>query len=441
MSQPELQAFYKALGGRLPLEPTNPYYVPIFEHDPKKDPIERLRLRITLAESQSVNLLTGFRGNGKSTQLRRLKKLLENDGCYVVLVDMTQYVLMTKPPEISDFILSLMAALAVESEKTGYGSISESYWARLVSFLKNTKADMASLELAGKVAEVGAKLGLQLKTEPTFKQQLQLALRGHVTGLVRDARAFVIDLVEAIRKKAGEPNKKVVLLVDSVEQIRGVGTEAQQVHKSVVNLFSGHAGNLQFDLLHLVYTVPPFLIPLAPKAGQNFDENSIVSWPNIHVRDKNGTIDENGLSVMREIIARRHENWECVFSKDQLNRLAVSSGGDVRDFFRLIRECLISVMLGTERDMKVDDVTLDAVEAQLRSELLPIAADDGRWLARIEQRKDTALETTEDLPRLARFLDSNLIMNYLNGEPWYDIHPLLVAEISKYAVLDANTSA
>jgi hypothetical protein len=32
-------------------------------------------------------------------------------------------------------------------------------------------------------------------------------------------------------------------------------------------------------------------------------------------------------------------------------------------------------------------------------------------------------------PDLARFLDSNRIMNYLNGEPWYDVHPLLLDEI------------
>ena len=146
--------------------------------------------------------------------------------------------------------------------------------------------------------------------------------------------------------------------------------------------------------------------------------------------------DENGMRVMRAIIERRYKSWEKVFSKDQLNRLAASSGGDVRDYFRLIRDCLLSLMLGTDQQAPLDDATLDAAEAQLRNELLPIAADDGRWLARIRKTKDTALESTADLPGLARFLDSNLIMNYLNGEPWYDIHPLLAKELEKYAEPD-----
>ena len=42
---------------------------------------------------------------------------------------------------------------------------------------------------------------------------------------------------------------------------------------------------------------------------------------------------------------------------------------------------------------------------QLRNELLPIAEDDARWLARIHGTKDAALPTTDALPALARFLD------------------------------------
>ena len=70
-----LRTLYKSLTGKgaLPLEPTDPYYVPILEATPEKDPILALWKRIDLAESESVNLLTGFRGNGKSTELLRLK--------------------------------------------------------------------------------------------------------------------------------------------------------------------------------------------------------------------------------------------------------------------------------------------------------------------------------------------------------------------------------
>ncbi len=115
-AQPDpLRDLYRALSGAgaLPLEPDHPWYVPIHADDPARDPILRLWQRLDLAESESVHLLTGFRGNGKSTELRRLRKLLhEETGARVFLVDMLDSLLMTKPLEPSDFVLSLMTAFA-----------------------------------------------------------------------------------------------------------------------------------------------------------------------------------------------------------------------------------------------------------------------------------------------------------------------------------------
>ena len=93
-----LREFFRAIDGSksMPLEPGDPAYVPRLAEDPAKDPISALAQRIDWSESESVNVLTGFRGNGKSTELRRLKRLLEDQGCVVLLMDMLEYVLMTK---------------------------------------------------------------------------------------------------------------------------------------------------------------------------------------------------------------------------------------------------------------------------------------------------------------------------------------------------------
>ena len=226
----------------------------ILRATPEKDPILELWRRLHWAESESVNLLIGFRGNGKSTELRRLKKRLEEQsGAKAFLVDMADFLSMNMPPEISDFVLSLTMAL------------------------------------------------------------------GHAVE------------------------------VDSVEQIRGVGTEATRVHDNVMNLFAGHAGKLRFPMLHVVYTIPPYLLALSQNLGRAPGGQPIVSWPNVHVRDQEG------------------------------------------------------------------------------------ADDDAAWLTRIHTSKDLSLKNTSDLATLARFFDGNLIMNYLNGEPWYDIHSLIGDEIHRDA--------
>ncbi len=436
-----LRDLYKSLSGKgaLPLEPDDPYYVPILQGTPDKDPILALWQRLHWSKSKSVNLLTGYRGNGKSTELRRLKKLLETEsGAKVLLVNMLDFLLMTKPLELSDFVLSLMTALAQAVEQdTGLRALTHSYWERLQNFLTN-EVRLEKFELDLKEIGAPAKLGLKLKNEPDFKEQIQKHLRGHLSRLIQDAQSYVVSLVQAIRKEAKNPDLKVVLLVDSVEQIRGVGTEATDVHKSVVDLFSGQAAGLRFPQLHLVYTIPPYLQALSPNQGRALGGHPIVSWPNVHVRDRKGDEDDAGLAVMEAIIDRRRADWRAVISPDTLRRLAIRTGGDLRDFFRLIREC--AVTLSTARidqpGSSLDEEMVKRVEGQLRNELLPIAADDARWLIHIHNAKATSLPTT-DLTRLARFLDGNLIMNYLNGEPWYDIHPLLEPEIRRYSASTA----
>ena len=439
-----LRTLYKSLSGKggLPLEPTDPYYVPILGDTPEKDPILALEQRIDLAESESLNLLTGFRGNGKSTELRRLKERLEKNGCQVFLVDMLDYVLMTKPLELSDFILSLMAALAAAVEGSSDENLkplSQSYWHRLSDFLRS-EIEIEKIDLGLKGAGSAVGLGMKLKTDPNFKVRVQEHLQGHLTRLVQDAREFIDELVVAIRKQTGDQDKKVVLLVDSLEQLRGSGDDAEKIHASVVELFSGQSVNLHFPKLHVVYTVPPYLTTLAHNLGRSLGGNPITRWPNIHVRTKAGAQDREGLEVMTAIIDKRMISWREHIPESMLRHLAASSGGDIRDFFRLIRECILSLRTArlARPESQLSDAIVDRVLQQLLNELLPIADEDAIWLARIHETKREALTSDKDLPSLARFLDSNLIMNYLNGEPWYDIHPLLIEEIKRRRIADKN---
>ncbi len=430
---------YKSLDGKgaLPLDPTDEYYVEILEATPEKDPIRALWQRIDLAESESVHLLTGFRGNGKSTELRRLKKMLtEKAGCQVFLVNMLDYVLMTKPLALSDFILSLMAALAnavEQSTEEALKPLSRSYWDRLLNFLQS-EVELEKIDVELKGAEAALKLGFKLKTDPEFKTRIQKHLEGHLTRLVQDAREFVDQLVVAIRTMTNDPDKKVVFLVDSLEQLRGVGEETDKIYASVVELFSGQAANLSFPKLHIVYTVPPYLTALAHNLGRNLGGHPITQWPNIHVRQRDGALDPEGLALMATIISKRYADWQEIVPQPFLCELAQVSGGDLRDYFRLLREAIIGLRgkQMADPEASLDETIIKRVIQQLHNELLPLADEDACWLAKIHASKQASLQTEHKLPVLARFLDSNLIMNYLNGEPWYDIHPLLIPDITPY---------
>ncbi|MFT4924075.1 MAG: Cdc6-like AAA superfamily ATPase, partial [Phenylobacterium sp.] len=81
----QIKAFHNNLSD-VALAPDDPRYVPVFVADSdliQEDPISEIVTKIALAESASVNLLTGPRGSGKTTELKRLSALLQEDGCIV----------------------------------------------------------------------------------------------------------------------------------------------------------------------------------------------------------------------------------------------------------------------------------------------------------------------------------------------------------------------
>ena len=433
MSKATLKTFYQALSGLDPLElgEKDPRYVPILQAHAEKDPILKLAQRIEFAASESVSLLTGFRGNGKTTELYRLKAQLQDAGCTVFRLDMDDYINSTQPVEISDFLLSLSAAMA-DGLQTHHGleTLTDSYFTRLRRFLESdVQLDGMNFSVPGGAAD----LGLKLKQEPAFKRKVQDHVRGRLSELVKQVEDYITEVVETLRKKAGQPDLKIVFLVDSLEHIRGVGSEAQEVYESIVNTFSAHADKLALPSVHIVYTVPPFLILHASGAVHSLGGNPIVKWPNVHVRNQDGTLDENGLGVLAQIIEKRMSDWQQIISVSQLDKLAASTGGDLRDFFRQVREVLVSLSAAAslgQNDIEIDDEIIANVTADLQNQLhLMLTQENSAVLARIHKHKQLVRQGTEELPILSSLLDANLIMNYQNGTPWFDVHPLIVDAI------------
>lgn len=417
-----LKEFFNHLEDK-PLEPDDDFYHPFLQNT-DDDPIAELAERISFSQSQSVNLFTGQRGSGKSTEFRRLRKTLKDDGCEVFLLDMRDYMNLTTKVEISDFLISIMAALSEAVEQRFNKSPHKRGYLERIGDVLTSEIQITGIDVKG--------IKASLKDDPSFKEQLQLGLRGHVAKIVKDAHGFAQDVVELVRNETNDPNKKVVLLVDSVEQLRGVGVDsANEVYKSAENLFSVHAGSLQIPMLHIIYTIPPYLTPLVPGLGRQLGCNLGCTLPCIHVQSKDNQADPNGLAIMHKLVDRRCARWQEIFSEDQLDQLAKASGGDLRDFFRLIRDSLVKASSRHRGEGRIPDSVIEQTLNHSRREMLPIAADDKQWLVKIHDTKQAELQTIDELPALARFFDTKLVLNYRNGDDWYDVHPLLRDEIGR----------
>lgn len=421
-----LRAFYLALADP-PLEPDDPRYVPIHSGPSASsaDPVERLARAIRWNPLETVQLFGGFRGTGKSTELRRLRRDLAKDPRFkVVLCDMKQYINLSTPIDVSDFLISVAGALgdalADDGDLLGENVGARSYWQRGIDFLTRTQVQLGEAlpGLQGGVGPISLKLGL--KQDPSFREVLQDRMKGHLSALVDDVREFMCDCVAALRRKHGEDTQLVVLF-DSIEQIRGTTVNEGRVFESIETLFAGHPDKLRFPAMHVVYTVPPWLKIRVPGVPHLYDGGYLL--PCVKVRERDGTSHGAGLDVLREIVGRRGD-WRQLFASTQdIDHVIQSTGGYLRDLFRVVQRVL---MAAAELEITpIGRATIDAELAALRSEYLPISHFDAKWLSRVAHTHDAQLPTHEKLPDLSRYFDTHLLLCYRNGDEWYDIHPLI----------------
>lgn len=429
-----LQLFYQQLIDK-PLEPTSDLYIPLYETRAASpaDPVGELQANIEWSPVQSAQLFSGFRGTGKSTELRRLKVQLEENGAIVVLCDMQDYLNLTTPIDISDFLLALAGAFGDELQRDeslmGHSVIKEGYWTRFWAFLSRSRVEVAGLGLNAGVgvgdSKIGGDIKLNLKEDPTFRQKLQERLKGHLGALVKDVHRFLGECVLALRDKYREPTLRVVLLLDSIEQIRGTSVNAPEVASSLETLFMGHANVLRLPDLHVVYTVPPWLKIKAPGVGGLYSGFQLV--PCVKVRHRNGKPCKESLDELERIIAKRGD-WRRLLGDDRerLDEILLASGGYLRDLFRILQAVLRLARLdGLPASPNARTLAL----AEVRNSYLPLANDDAQWLHRIHATGSTELDGQDKLHDLARFYDTHLVLTYRNGDEWVSIHPLLTTAV------------
>ena len=434
MDKLQLRVFRAALiETDTPIAPDDPKYVPGLHGSDDEDVIRALLEEILTRPALDSHLFyfSGQRGTGKSTELRRLEQLLLDESAQVIRFDSLDFITETEKVTVESVLLLVTAGLAAWAD-THYREnfLKASAWTRFSDWLQT------DVELTGFTAQ-----GLNVKLK---EQQVSVAakIRSLSTPLewTKKVQEFAGEIVEFIRKQTRR--ERVVVIVDSLERLRGVsGAEQDAMFQHVITTFAGDFDRLRVPGASVVYSVPPYLALMADV--RNFVNCFALASVRVYgkpISNGNPTAHRRqprpeGLEKMRSLIDRRYADWGQVLNASALDELAKASGGDLRHFMqRLVSGVVGKAQFALDRvPLNAGDPVLNQVIDENRGETERLTVQS-EWplLADIARTHNAiAADRGESLRTLARLFDTRVILNYRNGAEWFDIHPLLWPLIDK----------
>jgi hypothetical protein len=268
-------------------------------------------------------------------------------------------------------------------------------------------------------ASVEVDLQRELKSSESVVTELRAKLTYHVGLLYDEVAAFLTTLLPV-----DDPGLGSVLIVDGLEKLRGTSQNDQAVQESVQALFVAHASKLKFRSHHLIYTVPTYLQFTAPGALPY--DSRVLPVPVPHVRPRAGAGQESIATTLAELsdVITRRLPVERVFARpEQVDQVIQASGGHLRDLFTLLRQ-VVNLTLRRSLSLPLADEHVEEAIGYVAHDFLAMTREQEAFLRQVAAGDGTVRPAGAEVALMARLLESHMLLGHLNGQDWYEVHPL-----------------
>lgn len=111
-------------------------------------------------------------------------------------------------------------------------------------------------------------------------------------------------------------------------------------------------------------------------------------------------------------------------SEQHLRKVVFASGGHLRTLFAILKE-LILILNARGAPLPASTELVDEAIGKVAFGFSSITREDAELLRRIDGSADGAIEPASDeIQRLARLLRQHMVLAHLNGQLWFEVHPL-----------------
>ena len=377
---------------------------------------------IKRSDQPRCQLYAGHRGGGKSTELLRLCKELEDAAFRVVYFAAHENDIEPEDVSYTDILLActrhLLDALKDDSDPKPVLNWLQGRLKTLKNLL-TTELDIEfeNLGIEAQIAGI-ANISGNLRLKADTRQQVRQQLDDHTPSLLKVLSEFIDNARETL------PATKLVLVVDSLDRI--VPQLREGGRSNLEEIFIDRSEQLRSLPCHVIYTIPISMLysEMATHLSDRYGSVEVLPMVMVWEQTPERLVYEKGLKTLHELVAKRLRKvaptceLTTVFAEEVLDRLCRMSGGHMRDLVHLIH---------TAMDY-VDDlpITLDAANSAISKtrDVYRNAVNEEDWMRLAHVYCQQEIPNNEDYRKL--LYNRSILAYKFDNRSWYDVHPLIV---------------
>ncbi len=416
---------YNSFDPSRPLPAGDPQYVDCQKVRGDEDIVSDLGRRIRNSDQSTYQLYTGHRGSGKSTELRRLQKSLEDHGFFVVYFEADEEDIDPQNVEYIDVLLACTRRFLKEIRSANAAPIQNwvrDRWQELKD-LAQMEISLDSISLEQSLG-VFTKLTSSIRAEPTQRAKIRDRVNPHTTTLLQALNEFIANA----RQNLPNGKTRLAMIVDNLDRIPiDFRENGRSNHEEI---FLDRSEQLKGLDCHMIYTVPIALVYSRWANEVQAIYGKTLVLPMVMVQQRDGTLYPEGLAKLKEAIQLRVQphapsldlEAQVFDSPETLKRLCMACGGHIRELMQMMQESL----------NRTDQFPIAAKDVQRAiTELRAVyqrTVEEPEW-ARLAQVAHSRTIPNDNEHR--SLLQRRCILEYRcldeEGEiqTWYDVHPLV----------------
>ncbi|MEM6502697.1 MAG: ATP-binding protein [Cyanobacteria bacterium P01_C01_bin.89] len=389
--------------------------------------------RIERAAFPTHQLYSGHRGVGKSTELLRLKKHLEEQDFKVVYFAADQADIEPEDASYADVLLActrnLLNQVQLETDENPILRWLESRWGEFKE-LAQTSVSFETLTVEQQIAQF-AKLTANLRAVPSIRTEVRRVIDNNTVLLVQAVNEFIDQAAKQLKTQG---KRGIVIMADNLDRITEIRPEGERSNHDQIYL--DRCEEMKGLNCHVIYTVPMSLVcNRGMEVEDRYGDRDIL--PMVVMQNRDGSVNEAGLEAFREVIRRRVASVDgalaenlgsMVFeSEELLDRLCIVSGGHMRILMQMVQKAV-----DWSDTLPIKKRAVGRAISSIRQTYEDaINGEDWALLVRVHDTKTLLKDARHD-----RLLGDRCILQYYEevedeeGEivlqSWVDVHPSIL---------------